>query len=656
MATRERVSIQRVRPEVLGGRHPAKGIVDEPVEVHADLVCDSHDLLAAVVRYRSVHEAEWHERPMVHEGNDAWSGRFVPDRLGRYEFVVESWVDRIGTWRRDLAVKADAASAEHVDLAVGAYLIWSLVPQAEGQQRRRLEETARSLFDRELPVATRIEVGLSDEVAAAARQLDPRAHAVRSPEALEVQVDRRLARFSSWYELFPRSASTRPGTHGTFRDVIDRLDYVEALGFDVLYLPPIHPIGFRYRKGRNNAEVAAPDDPGSPWAIGSPQGGHKSIHPELGSMEDFHALVAACRQRDMELALDIAFQCSADHPYLDQHPEWFRQRPDGTIQYAENPPKKYQDIYPFDFETSDADGLWRELKSIFEFWIEQGVRVFRVDNPHTKSFPFWQWCLADLLDQEPGCVFLSEAFTRPKVMYELTMRGFTQSYTYFAWRRHKWEIERYYTELFQTEVVEHFRPSSWPNTPDILTDQLQGAQRPLYVQRLVLAATLTANYGIYGPAFELMWSRARPGSEEYLDNAKYEIKRWDVDQPGSLAPVIALVNRIRREHPALQQDRTLRFHVIGNEHLIAYSKSDPSGRDVILVIVNLDPDRVQAGITGLDLEVLGVAADSPFEVHDHFGGGTFVWQGPDNYVELDPDVAPAHIFEVRATPSGEQQP
>ncbi len=645
--TRERVSIQRVLPEVAGGRFRAKGIAGDPLDVRADIVCDSHDVLAAVLRYRRVGARRWNETPMVHAVNDRWIGTFVPESPGRYHYTVEAWVDHIATWRRDLAKKADAGVIEQVDLAVGAELLDTLAGTTEGATRTRIKDISAALTDDALRLEVRIEAALSDELALLTDELDPRDNKVRYGHELEVGIDRPRAGFSTWYELFPRSASTEPDTHGTFRDVIERLDHVASMGFDVLYLPPIHPIGVTHRKGRNNAVVAGPDDPGSPWAIGSPDGGHKSIHPDLGTFDDFRALLAACEERGLELALDIAFQCSADHPYVTEHPEWFRQRPDGSIQYAENPPKKYQDIYPFDFETSDPEGLWTELKSIFEFWIDEGVRIFRVDNPHTKSFPFWSWCIDELTREHPDCIFLSEAFTRPKVMYELAMRGFTQSYTYFAWRQNKWEIEQYYTELFHSEVADFFRPNSWPNTPDILTDQLQEGGRPMYVQRLVLAATLTANYGMYGPAFELMWSQARPGAEEYLDNEKYEIKRWDVDQPQSLREVIGLVNRIRHEHPALQQDRTLTFHQVDNDQLLAYSKTDRDGDDVILVVVNLDPHWEQAGTTWLDLDALGVDEDSEFQVHDLFGGGTYLWRGPDNFIQLNPHVTPAHIFHVR---------
>ena len=647
MATQERVSIQRVRPAVLDGRFPAKAIVDQPVEVSADIVCDSHEVLAAVVRHKRDGQRGWSEVALTHELNDRWVASFTPDALGRHRFTVQAWVDHVGTWRRDLTRRADADTVEEIDLAVGVDLLEPLLERASGVQRRRLAQALEVIGDTTVPLASRVDAALADELGALTRQLDDRANHTTYRHVLEVHADRPRAAFSTWYELFPRSTADQPGAHGTFRDVIDRLDHVAGMGFDVLYLPPIHPISTTHRKGRNNATQAQPGDPGSPWAIGSAQGGHKSIHPQLGTFEDFRALRAACEQRGLELALDIAFQCSADHPYLDEHPDWFRRRPDGSIQYAENPPKKYQDIYPFDFETDDAEGLWTELHSIFEFWLGEGVRIFRVDNPHTKSFPFWEWCLGELRRDHPEAIFLSEAFTRPKVMYELAMRGFTQSYTYFTWRRHKAEIEAYYRELVHTEVADFFRPNSWPNTPDILTDQLQHGGRPMYVQRLVLAATLTANYGMYGPAFELMWSQARPGAEEYLDNEKYELKHWDLDQPHSLAEVIALVNRIRHDHPALQQNRTLTFHEIKNDQLLAYSKTDPDGDDVILVVVNLDPHWPQSATTWLDLEELGLDPDEPFEVHDLFGGATFVWQGPENYVELHPHVAPAHVFEVR---------
>ncbi|TVR20283.1 MAG: alpha-1,4-glucan--maltose-1-phosphate maltosyltransferase [Nitriliruptor sp.] len=652
--TAQRASIQRVRPSVLAGRYPAKGVLGRPVEVTADIVGDSHDLLAAVTQYKAAGDESWEEVPLHYVVNDVWSGSFTPAMLGRYRFRVLAWVDHVGTWIRDTRTKVVAGTLEEIDLAVGAKLLKRRAKQAKGIDKHRLKEIAAGLTDTDLDAAARADRATSEEVIELARRHDPRDHHVRS-DVYELEVDRERAAFSTWYELFPRSAATEPGRHGTFRDVIDRLDHIASMGFDVLYLPPIHPIGRAHRKGRNNVVEHGHDDPGSPWAVGSAEGGHLDIHPELGTLEDLGALMAACDDRGMELALDIAFQCAPDHPWVSEHPEWFQRRPDGSIQYAENPPKKYQDIYPIDFETSDPEGLWHALKGVFEYWIAEGVRIFRVDNPHTKSFPFWEWCLAELKAEHPECIFLAEAFTRPKVMYELAMRGFNHSYTYFTWRRHKQELEEYYTELFHTEVADFFRPNSWPNTPDILTDQLQHGGRPMYVQRLVLAATLTANYGMYGPAFELMWSANRPGAEEYLDNEKYEIKTWDADQqPWSLAEVIRLVNSIRHAHPALQQDATLTFHELKNERLLAYSKIDRSGQDAVLVIVNLDPYETQVGTTWLDLEALGLDPSTEhFELRDAFGGGTYHWYGPENYVELNPHVTPAHIFEVRVPPRDE---
>jgi starch synthase (maltosyl-transferring) len=456
------------------------------------------------------------------------------------------------------------------------------------------------------------------------------------------------ARFSAWYELFPRSASPDAQRHGTFRDCLARLPYVSSMGFDVMYLPPIHPIGLSERKGRNNRLDPGPQDPGSPWAIGAPQGGHKSIHPELGTIEDFRALVAAARERGIEIALDIAYQCSPDHPYASEHPEWFLQRPDGSIQYAENPPKKYQDIYPFHFETPAWQALWRELKSIVDFWIGEGVCIFRIDNPHTKPFAFWEWLIGSVKAEHPDVIFLAEAFTRPKVMHRLAKLGFTQSYTYFAWRNTKHEIVEYFTELTQTPSCEYFRPNLWPNTPDILTEYLQFNGRAGFMVRLTLAATLGASYGIYGPAFELLEHEPRePGSEEYLDSEKYQRRVWDLEQPASLAPFIARVNRIRRENVALQSDWSLRFHRIDNDALIAYSKRSDDGGNVLLCVVNLDPHHAQAGWLELDLEALDIPEGGRFQAHDLLSEARFLWQGRRNYVALDPSRGPAHVLLVR---------
>jgi starch synthase (maltosyl-transferring) len=420
------------------------------------------------------------------------------------------------------------------------------------------------------------------------------------------------------------------------------------MGFDVLYFPPIHPVGHTHRKGRNNNPVADPDDPGTPWAIGSEEGGHKSIHPQLGTLEDFQSLIAKAREYDIEIALDIAFQCSPDHPYVKQHPEWFRWRPDNTVQYAENPPKKYEDIYPFDFQTENWQELWEELKSIVQFWIEQGVRIFRVDNPHTKPFSFWEWLITDIKTSCSDVIFFSEAFTRPKVMYRLAKLGFTQSYTYFTWRNTKCELIQYFTELTQTEVREYFQPNLWPNTPDILTEYLQSGGRSAFMTRFILAATLGASYGIYGPAFELFENHPRePGSEEYLDSEKYEIKNWDIARTDNLKELIARVNRIRRENPALHRDWNLHFHEVDNEQLVCYSKHTDDLSNVVLVVVNLDSQYTQSGWVELPLEKFGIDEQKHYGVHDLLSDARYVWKGSRNYVELDPQIIPAHILLVR---------
>ncbi len=493
-----------------------------------------------------------------------------------------------------------------------------------------------------------IQQALSAELAELMYRHSERLFATSYEKQLQVIVDRERARFSTWYELFPRSCAPQPGRHGTFKDLEERLPYVASMHFDVLYLPPIHPIGRAYRKGKNNATTAQPGDPGSPWAIGGPEGGHKAIHPELGTLDDFRHLIRRAAEYGLEIAMDLAFQASPDHPYVKEHPEWFRQRPDGTIQYAENPPKKYQDIYPFDFESEHWRELWQELKSVVQFWIDQGVRIFRVDNPHTKPFAFWEWLIGEIKREHPETIFLSEAFTRPKVMYTLAKLGFTQSYNYFPWRNTKWELTQYFTELTQTEVREYFRPNLWPNTPDILPEYLQFGGPAAHMIRLILAATLGASYGIYGPVFELCENRPlAPGKEEYLDSEKYEIRHWDLERPESLRNLIARVNLIRRENPALQSNDSLRFHPVDNEQIIAYTKTTADRSNQILTVVTLDPHHVQAGWVELPLDVLGIDPHQPYQMHDLLSDRRFLWHGPRNYVELDPHGVPAHIFRVR---------
>ena len=467
--------------------------------------------------------------------------------------------------------------------------------------------------------------------------------------------DRKRAGFSTWYEMFPRSAADEPGRHGTFRDVEARLPYLAEMGFDVLYFPPIHPIGRINRKGTNNTLVAKPGDVGSPWAIGSVEGGHKDILPALGTPEEFRGLLHKARELGIEVALDLAFQCAPDHPYVKAHPGWFKHRPDGSVQYAENPPKKYQDIYPFDFETADWRALWDELRSVVDHWVAQGVRIFRVDNPHTKAFDFWEWLIGNVKQKAPDVIFLAEAFTRPKVMHRLAKLGFSQSYTYFTWRNSKQELTDYFTELASGPGRQYYRPNVWPNTPDILHETLQLGLRPLFAARLILAATLAANYGIYGPTYELLESEPRePGSEEYRDSEKYQLRHWSIARSDSLWSLIARMNRIRRENAALQSDRGLHFCPIDNDQLIAYLKVDAGSGNIILTVVNLDPHQPQSGWVDLDVGALHLDAEQPYQVHDLLSEQRYIWRGRHNYVMLDPQRAPAHVFRLRKRVRSEQ--
>ncbi len=523
---RNRVIIEGVTPEIDGGRFPIKRITGEETIVEADILTDGHDALSCALLYRKEGDSYWTEAPMQALGNDRWRGSFIVQELGRYQYTVQGWVDHFKTWSRDLAKRVQAGQDVTVDLLIGAEMVESAHQHASQMSATWLDTYAKALRAGGEDAAHQ---ALSPELTRLMATYGKRVFVTTYDKELEIVVDRERARFGAWYELFPRSCASVPGQHGTFKDVEKRLDYVAAMGFDVLYLPPIHPIGQSFRKGRNNTTEAGPNDPGSPWAIGSELGGHKAIHPELGTLEDFRHLVETAAQYGIELALDIAFQCAPDHPYVTEHPEWFRKRPDGTIQYAENPPKKYQDIYPFDFETEQWRELWVELKSIFQFWIDQGVRIFRVDNPHTKPFPMWEWLIGEIKRDYPETIFLAEAFTRPKALYGLAKRGFTQSYNYFPWRNTKWELTQYLTELTQTQVRDFVGPNLWPNTPDILPEYLQFGGRPAFMARFILAATLGPSYGIYGPAFELCDNHPlAPGREEYLDSEKYEIKNWDI--------------------------------------------------------------------------------------------------------------------------------
>ena len=645
-----RVVIERVEPEVDGGRFPIKRTVGEEVRVRADIYADGHDMLGAMLLYRKVGESAWVEVPMRMVNNDRWGTRFRVETLGRYVYTIVAWVDAFRTWSADLQKRAAAGQDIAVDVLIGAEIVRAAAGRASGSDAKKLTEAAARLKksakeNRE----TAIGLALDAELTSLVNASRDRTADARYEKELAVVVDPEKARFSAWYEMFPRSCTTDPKRHGTFRDCIDRLPYIAGMGFDILYLPPIHPIGRAERKGKNNSTTPLPGDPGSPWAIGATEGGHKAIHPQLGSLEDLKALVGKAKELGIDVALDIAYQCSPDHPYVKEHREWFRERPDGTVQYAENPPKKYQDIYPFNFDTGRAQELWEELKSIVVYWIEQGIHVFRVDNPHTKPFAFWEWMIGEVKRDHPETIFLSEAFTRPKVMYQLAKLGFTQSYTYFAWKNTSWEIAEYFTELEEGGILEYFRPNLWPNTPDILNEYLQKSGRPGFMARLILATTLGASYGIYGPAFELCESRAvREGSEEYLDSEKYQIRVWDINNPNSLRDLITHMNRIRRGSPALQQNTGLKFHPVDNTQMIAYSKVCDDPADMIFVVVNLDPHSRQAGWVNVDVDALHLGSEESYQVHDLLTDARYVWHGSRNFVDLNPSILPAHIFRVHS--------
>jgi starch synthase (maltosyl-transferring) len=644
---RRRVVIESVRPQVDCGRFSIKRVAGETVVVEADVFADGHDQVACQLLYWREKETAPQSLPMALVGNDRWRGEFQVLTVGRYEYTVEGWIDRFATWRNDLIKRIAAGQDVHIELLIGAQIIEDAAARATGEDADLFRRSVKRLRDKN-DKESRENAALDVELLHAVERYPERHLVTQYEKRLAVVVDREKARFSTWYEVFPRSCSTEPGRHGTFRDCEARLPYIASMGFDVVYLPPIHPIGQTFRKGKNNSVSAQPDDVGSPWAIGSSEGGHTSVHPQLGTLEEFKHFISAAKGHGLEVALDIAFQCTPDHPYVKEHRQWFRTRPDGTIQYAENPPKLYQDIFPLDFEGPEWHSLWIELRDVVLYWLKQGVRIFRVDNPHTKPFSFWEWLIREIKENDPEALFLAEAFTRPHVMYRLAKAGFSQSYTYFSWRNAKQELTDYFNELTHTDLREYFRPNLWPNTPDILPEFLQVGGRPAFMIRFILAATLGASYGIYGPAFELCENTPyQPGSEEYLNSEKYELKHRDLDASWSLKDLITRINRIRKQNPALQSNRNLRFHNTDNASLICYSKTTVDLSNIIVVVVNLDSFHAQSAWIDLDLHSLGLDSDHAYEVHDLLGEGRYLWQGARNYVELLPESLPAHILHVR---------
>ncbi len=651
---RKRAVIDRVYPEIDSGAFPIKRVVDDPVTVEADIVADGHELIQATVLYRRLGKRSWSELPMKPLGNDRYAATFTVKEIGGYEYSVSAWVDHFETWRSGLEKKHAAAVDASMDLRIGAALVNDAVGRAKGKKAKRLQELAAAMVDDSSELNDRVEVALSKELDHLMKEHPDRRFAFDYPRLLRVWVDRERAAFSSWYEMFPRSTAKSPGLHGTFKDSEERLPYIAEMGFDVLYLPPIHPIGTTSRKGKDNTPNASPQDPGSPWAIGSAEGGHMAVNPALGTIEDFQRLVVAAQEHGMEVAIDIAFQCSPDHPYVHEHPEWFLKRPDGSIQFAENPPKKYEDIVPFNFECEQWRELWEELAHVVEFWIDKGVRIFRVDNPHTKPFAFWEWLIDRIRTHHPDVIFLAEAFTRPKLMQRLAKVGFTQSYTYFTWRNTKHELTEYLDYLTRTNVREYMRPNFWPNTPDILPEYIQYGGRPALVLRLALAATLSPNYGMYGPVYELGVAEALPDREEYAHSEKYEIRHWDWSPKAGLRRILTRINKARHDNPALQNPWNIRFCDIENPFILAYLRYTSDHSNVLLIVVNLDTSHRQSGWVHVPVLESGIVPGQPYLVHDLISEDKYIWNGEYNYVELDPAKLPVHIMRLHRTVRREQ--
>lgn len=642
---RTRVVIECVKPEIDGGIFPIKRVAGEKVCVTANIFADGQDIVSACLRYRKESEDIWHEIPMEHLGNDLWQGVFSVNAIGKYEYTIQGWIDYLQTWQRDLKKKYEAGQDIHEELMEGVRSLKKILKKPSGAKAENLR-TWLKILEKPDNIKGAAQLCLSEAFTTFLATCPEKKLVTTYHKHLFITVERQKALFSAWYEFFPRSASKRTNMHGTFKDCEQLLPEIARMGFDVLYLPPIHPIGTTNKKGKNNSITSDYLDPGSPWAIGMESHGHKTIHPQLGTLQDFENFIKKAAEYGLEIAMDLAFQCSMDHPYIKLHPSWFKWRSDKTIQYAENPPKKYQDIVPINFETDDWRALWEELKSIVLFWIKRGVYIFRVDNPHTKPFSFWEWLIGEIKKDYPDVLFLSESFTRPSVMYRLAKIGFSQSYTYFTWRHIKKEFIEYMTELVKGDIREYYRPNFWPNTPDILTQYLQSGGRPAFIIRLVLAATLSSNYGIYGPPFELCVSQAIQGKEEYLDSEKYEIKDWDWDQPGNLKDFISRVNQIRRENPSLQTTWNLKFYNVDNENLLVYEKATDDLLNILIIIVNLDPFHSHTGMVQIPVNNLGIIPDQPYLLHDLLGDEKYIWQGEYNEITIHPNVLPAHIFRI----------
>ncbi len=664
IAGQERVRIERVSPETDAGfdqpgRYPIKAIIGQTIAVEADIITDGHDYLGARLLYKHANEKTWQGSPMTLLVNDRWAGSFSVEKLGRYHYTIEAWVDHIASWQHEIHLKVADGQRISSELKAGAVLVDGMAHRAGGGPNANAHDAAELIRAATLfregadhvddaqagdPYTEAVTLAESDQFLHWAQQYPERQHPGRYAYELSVEVDRAAAGFSTWYCLFPRSAARETGTHGTFQDVEKLLPRIAGLGFDVLYLPPIHPIGMAHRKGKNNSVICQPGEPGVPYGIGAADGGHDAIHAELGTVDDFKHLIAEAKTYGMEVAMDLAIQCSPDHPWATQHPDCFKKRPDGTIQYAENPPKKYQDIYPVYFETDDWQNLWQELKRVLLVWANWGVKIVRVDNPHTKPFGFWEWVIADVKNHHPDMLFLAEAFTKPKVMQQLAKVGFAHSYTYYAWRTNKAELQQYMTELTAGEMKHYFRPNFWPTTHDINPGILQSGHEPQFLIRYFLAATLSSNYGIYGPSFELMEHVPVPNKEEFLNSEKYEIRYWDWERTNKLTYLISLTNRIRRENRALQETNNITFCTVNDDYLMAYLKT--SGDNRLLVIVNTDACNRRAGLVQVPIWQFGIGPEQPYTVHDLLTDNRYTWRGEWNFVELDPYIMPMHLFRI----------
>ena len=640
----KRVVIENVSPEINAGAHAAKRAVGQKFRVTADLLADGHDELNAHIKYKAGKARKWEYAPMYLIDNQEWAGEFTVEKQGHYTYTIEAWVDYPLTWQHNIERKIQDGQHVNVELLDGIQYLETAAKADKGEAEYL--NNLKAAFEN--PEAYQYAIGeaVSDKLHHIFLNNPTKQFATTYDRELPLWVDRKKALYSTWYEFFPRSAAKEPGQHGTFKDCLDILPYVADLGFDTIYFPPIHPIGTDHRKGKNNTTTALEGDVGVPWAIGNKEGGHKDILPELGTFDDFKEVVKAAGEHGIEIALDFALQCSPNHPYVQENPSWFKWRPDGTVQYAENPPKKYQDIYPIYFESDDWENMWDEFVSIVLHWNKLGIKIFRVDNPHTKPFGFWEYLIAEVHKTDPDVIFLAEAFTKPKVMQRLGKIGYTQSYTYYTWRTDKAQLIEYMNELTKGEMKDYYRPNFWPNTPDINPWMLQGGNENLYITRHMMAATLSSNYGMYGPVYEQIDNAAYVGKEEYLNSEKYEVRHWDWNKTNKLKQLIGRINQIRKDNAALQFTNNIDFCHIENDQILAYFKQSEDGSNNMLFVVNLDPYNKQGGWVQVPRHKMGIHGDSPMRMHDLITGNSYIWNQEWNFVELDPYHVPYHIFLI----------